>query len=292
MRATRRTSGRQKNVMGTLLRGARVYLSGPMDFVASREEEKKYGWRTRAGEFLRELGAVVFDPWEKPQARGLHEYGREDVKSVDTRKRWTFDDSNAGAIARAQCSGKFWETLHIDLRMVDTSDFVIAYCPTNVYSVGTPHEIVTARQQRKPVLFVSPPVHFPALAALKEHLKANKAGTQLLADLEREVPIKDNPNAIPSLWYMPLVGGEGFFDGFGFEPYRRRFHWPQTDLDRRERTRAPKRPLLPFLESVSHRLPRKWDNRLKRYVRNDDWLLWDQPEQPAHGAIVSWKRER
>lgn len=121
MAATKKAGGPKKWGVGTLLRGARVYLSGPMDFVASREEEKKYGWRTRVGEFLRELGVVVFDPWEKPQARGLYEYGREDVKSVDARKRWTFDDSGAGAIARAQCSGKFWETLHIDLRMVDTA---------------------------------------------------------------------------------------------------------------------------------------------------------------------------
>jgi hypothetical protein len=293
MGARRRTVVKQKEGMGTLLRGTRVYLSGPMDFVASREEEKKYGWRTRVGGFLRELGVIVFDPWEKPQARGLYEYGREDVKSVHTRKRWTFDDSSAGAIARAQCSGKFWETLHIDLRMVDTSDFVLAYCPTNVYSVGTPHEIVVARQQRKPVLFVSPPVFFPSLNALRDHLQSDEKGKQLLEDLEREVPIKGNPQAIPSLWYMPLVGGERFFDGFGFDAYRRRFNWPvTTDLDRRERSRAPKRPLLPFLESLSHRLPCKWDNRIKRYVRDDDWLLWDQPGHQAQGAIVSWKRER
>jgi len=30
-----------------LLRGARVYLSGPMDFVASRAAEKQFGWRNR-----------------------------------------------------------------------------------------------------------------------------------------------------------------------------------------------------------------------------------------------------
>ncbi len=190
------TEGRKSGGPGTLLRGARVYLSGPMDFVASREAEKKHGWRVRVGEFLRELGVVVFDPWEKPQARGLYEYGREDVKSVETRKNWTFEDSRAGAIARAQCSGRFWETLHIDLRMVDTSDLVVAYCPTNVYSVGTPHEIVTARP-RKPVLFVSPPVHFPKLAELREHLKNDKKGQELLAALEQEVPIKDNAGAVP-----------------------------------------------------------------------------------------------
>jgi hypothetical protein len=176
--------------------------------------------------------------------------------------------------------------------MVDTTDFVVAHCPTNVYSVGTPHEIVEARRQRKPVLFVSPPTHFPALTALRHHLAADKRGLKLLEDLEREVPIRENPDGTPSLWYMPLVGGEGFFDGFGFEPYRTRFGWPVTDLDRREQVKEPKRPLLVFLEALSHKLPRKWDNRLKRYVRNDDWLLWDQPQQPERGAIVSWKRTR
>jgi hypothetical protein len=46
--------------------------------------------------------------------------------------------------------------------MVDTADFVIAYCPANVYSIGTVHEIAMSRLERKPVLFVSPPVEFPA----------------------------------------------------------------------------------------------------------------------------------
>ena len=54
------------------LRGARVYLSGPMDFVASRANEKKFGWRNRIGDFLRSYGAIVFDPWHKPVVRGLH----------------------------------------------------------------------------------------------------------------------------------------------------------------------------------------------------------------------------
>ena len=33
-----------------LLRNTRVYLSGPMDFVASREVEKKFGWRNRVSD--------------------------------------------------------------------------------------------------------------------------------------------------------------------------------------------------------------------------------------------------
>src|SRR5437588_9940473 len=73
-----------------LLRDARVYLSGPMDFVASRASEKKAGWRNRVGEVLRALGVTVFDPWFKPEVRGLHQYGREDDTDSPARTRWTF----------------------------------------------------------------------------------------------------------------------------------------------------------------------------------------------------------
>jgi hypothetical protein len=270
----------------SLLSGARVYLSGPMDFVASRADEMKNGWRTRVGQFLRKLGCVVFDPWEKPDVLGLHDYGREGLDTVAARNLWTFEDSRKGAQTRAQLTGKFWETLHIDLRMVDTSDFVVAFCPTNIYSVGTPHEIALCRQQRKSVLFVSPPVEFPALDRLRAHLAGDATGTKLLGQLEQDVPIKPNPAGIPSLWYMPLVGGESFFDGFGFGPYRKRFAWSVSPLDRRENTYRPKRALLPFLESLATKLPCKWDNRRKTYVRNDDWLLWDL-HPAAKGAGVT-----
>ncbi len=155
-----------------LLQGARVYLSGPMDFVASRAAEKKFGWRNRVGEFLEATGVTVFDPWFKPDVRGLHEYGREDAKSGERIKAvWTYRSGRKGAEVRSWCSRMFWETLHIDLRMVDTSDFTISYCPTNIYSVGTPHEIIMATLQHKPVLFVSPPVNFPTLHELRDHLK-------------------------------------------------------------------------------------------------------------------------
>lgn len=260
------------------LKGTRVYLSGPMDFVASRANEMKFGWRNRVGDFLKALGVTVLDPWFKPEVRGIYEYGREGPQTIKVREQWTFRKGRMGAQARARCSGKFWETLHIDLRMVDTSDFIVAYCPTNIYSVGTPHEIVVCRQQRKPVLFVSPPVSFQALADLRRHLKADSMGLRLLERLVDEVPIRENPTAVPSLWYMPLVGSESFFDGFGFEPYRKEFRWRKIPLDDYEKVYQIKNPLLPFLERVNKILPRKWDNRLKRFVRNDDWLLWDFKE--------------
>jgi hypothetical protein len=276
-----------------LLRGARVYLSGPMDFVASRAAEKQSGWRNRVSQFLQAMGATVFDPWFKPDVRGLHEYGREDVKGGERiRKRWTYAGGERGAQARAWCARQFWETLHIDLRMVDTSDFSISYCPTNIYSVGTPHEIIMATLQHKPVLFVSPPVAFPALHELRVHLQDDPAGRELLERLEREIPIKENPRGVPHLWYMPLVGGENFFDGFGFAAYRRRFHWhDDIPLDRHEKRFPLKRPLLPFIEKLSRQLPKKWDSKLNRFVPDDDWLLWDfQPRHVGGKYVESVRR--
>jgi hypothetical protein len=257
-----------------MLQGTRVYLSGPMDFVASRADEAKYGWRNRVGELLRSMGVTVFDPWNKPEVRGLYEYGREGVDTTDIRNQWTFAPGPKGAQARARVSGKFWESQHIDLRMVDTSDFVIAYCPTNIYSVGTPHEIVVAREQRKPVLFVSPPLRFPALEALRAHLEKDPKGGKLLEAVVAEAPIKDNAAGVPSLWYLPLVGGENFFDGFGFSQYSRQFRWKRIPLDDHEDAVRPRNPLLPFLERLhAGNMPRKWDNRSKKFTRNDDWLL-------------------
>jgi hypothetical protein len=274
-----------------LLSAARVYLSGPMDFVASRATEKATGWRTRVGQFLREFGVTVFDPWEKPAVRGLHEYGVEGEKTTDARKAWTYERGPKGARARSAVAASFWPALHIDLRMVDTSDFVIAYCPTNVYSVGTPHEIILARQERKPVLFVSPCISFDALGELRQHLADDKTGLDLLDRLTAQVPIKENLNASPSLWYMPLVGAGHFFDGFGFEPYRRRFKWARTPLDDNEARHAPRKPLLPFLERLNRGLPKRWDFRKKAFVPDDDWLLWDLRPQDK-GAAVAGPRGR
>ena len=94
---------------GDLLRGARVYLSGPMDFVASRAAEKQLGWRNRVSCFLEAMGTTVFDPWFKPEVRGLHEYGREDVKSGERiRRACTYAGGAKGARARAWCARQSW----------------------------------------------------------------------------------------------------------------------------------------------------------------------------------------
>ena len=269
-----------------LLSDSRVYLSGPMDFVASREEEKNHGWRNRVGEFLKAMGVTVFDPWFKPEVRGLHEYGREGETTAQQRNNWTFAPGPEGAKARSALAEFFWPAMHIDLRMVDTSDFVVAYCPTNVYSVGTPHELVMARLERKPVLLISPRVTFPAYAALQEHLAHDKRGSKLLLELANEVPIKENADGSPSLWYMPLIGGESIFDGFGFSEFHKDFRWPHIRLDDAEKAHPPQKPLLRFLAEINSELPKKWSRTQQGFVLNDDWLLWDLTKN-KRGAQVT-----
>jgi hypothetical protein len=135
-------------------------------------------------------------------------------------------------------------------------------------------------------------VEFPTLKQLEAHLAAKEDtdAQKLVAQLKNELPIKENPRGIPSLWYMPLVGSENFFDGFGFDKYRRQYRWPSNGpLDVREKNRKPARPLLPFLEKVMSRLPKRWNGTRRDYVRNDDWLLWDLHAE-GRGAEVAWPR--
>ncbi len=263
-----------------VLKNSRVYLSGPMDFVASREDEKEFGWRSRIKSYLESKGVVVFDPWEKPEVVGIHEYGKEDSATLEIRKEWSFGNDDQSSEARANCADQFNRTVHIDLRMVDISDFIIAYCPTNIYSVGTVHEIVVARQQRKPVLFVSPPVTFPGYNKLKEKTANNEELKELVAVLESEIPIRQNEMGVPSLWYMSVVGSENFFDGFGFQTSAFSEQMtvnPPTRLDKIELEHPPKRPLIEFLEALSNGvMPKKWNNLSKRYEMDDDWLIMEK----------------
>lgn len=268
-----RTLKNKENVLS----GSTVYLSGPMDFVASRKAEKETGWRNRVTQFLQRYGVKVYDPWYKPLAKGLGNYGKEDEFSTARRKEWTYENSAQGDKTRAELCSEFWPTLHIDLRMTDTADFLVAFVPTNIYSVGTVHEIVMARMQQKPVLFVSPPVTFPTYDELEAHLKKNgdKVGQELLAQLALEAPLRSNPEATPSMWYMALVDAHYFFDGFGFEKYMQEFNWKEGPLDEHEKKYPPKRPLLPYLEKLNHALPKRYDVEQGKYVENPDWLIFD-----------------
>ena len=133
---------------------------------------------------------------------------------------------------------------------------------------------------------------FPTLRKLRDHLRDDARGSELLERLEREIPIKENARGIPSLWYIPIVGGENFFDGFGFARYRKRFGWrEEIAIDAHERRFPPKRPVLPFVEKLNHQLPKKWDGKLKKFVPDDDWLLWDFNTPRIRGKHVQSVRK-
>lgn len=264
---------------GHILDSATVYLSGPMDFVASREEEKNEGWRTRVSKFLQSHGATVYDPWNKPVVAGMRHYGKEDEFTVNRRENWNYASDADGALARDELCQEFWPTLHIDLRMTDLADFVIAYCPTNIYSVGTVHEIATARLQHKPVLLVTPRLEIGIVTEIEEYLASLEdggLGAELFCRLQAEIPMKPNPEAIPSLWYMAMLESEDyFFDGFGFADYQEEMEWEYyAPLDRREEKFPPRRPLLPYLEKLNHQIPKHFDAIVDGEVENPEWLIF------------------
>src|SRR5207237_3986150 len=121
-----------------------------------------------------------------------------------------------------------------------------------------------------PGISISPPIVFTPLHELRRHLASDLLGRELVYQLQTEIPIKENPRGIPSLWYIPLVGGENFFDGFGFAPYRKRFGWKaDISIDSHERRFSPKRPLLPFVEKLNKELQKKWDGKLNRLEPDD-----------------------
>lgn len=193
--------------MQNILEGTRVYLSGPMDFVGNRLIEKYLGWRAILTPILKALDITVLDPWNKPLIRGHKNYGQEGVEHYSINYDddfWTNDET------RARFETDFWETVHIDLRMTDIADFLIAFVPTNIYSVGTVHEIVVARGQHKPTLMVSPPIKYEFFPEIDELSEAAKKALKFYG-------LKENPNGIPSQWYGNVIGGNNMFNGFGWE---------------------------------------------------------------------------
>jgi hypothetical protein len=120
-------------------------------------------------------------------------------------------------------------------------------------------------------------VTFPVYDELAEHLKkkGDQVAVDLLEELARQAPLRPNPNGIPSMWYMALIDGHYFFDGFGFKNYMDEFGWKPGALDAHEKEFPPQRPLLPYLEKTNRRLAKRYDLGRDQDVDNDEWLIFD-----------------
>ena len=116
--------------------GTRTYLAGPMDRVPDMGVE----WRAWITPHLRNLGCSVFDPCDKPIEIANEIENREYREHLLETEQY---DVLAEAVRIIRC---------VDLRMVDLSDFIIAYLDLDVFACGTLEEIYLANRSKKPIL--------------------------------------------------------------------------------------------------------------------------------------------
>lgn len=119
------------------LKDQRVYLAGAID----RVKDKGVGWRNSISPFLSGLGLVVNDPLKKTSDVGIeNSYTHEKKKIFKATKDYESLSSLMKEIRRA------------DLRLVDTSDFLLVNIDLDIHPCGTYEEIFLANRQKKPII--------------------------------------------------------------------------------------------------------------------------------------------
>lgn len=119
--------------MSGFLASKRAYLSGPIQFAVEDN------WRDYPTAVLTEKFKIdLFDPF-KDSKQNAHEKIRNAQKNNDVEQMVTV----AKGFVRK------------DLGLVDRSDFIIAYVPYGVQTVGTVHEIINSNNSKKPTLLVT-----------------------------------------------------------------------------------------------------------------------------------------
>ena len=112
----------------------KVYLSGPIQYDTSN-----INWRIEPVKILKEKFKLdVFDPFSDPKQQWLP------ILKEAKEKR---DYKTIATIAK--------DFVRKDLAVVDRSDFIIAYVPAKVPTIGTVHEIINSNNSKKPTLLVS-----------------------------------------------------------------------------------------------------------------------------------------
>jgi len=129
-----------KKVKGRL-NNHRVYLAGPIDHAS----DDGVGWREELTPYLEKLGLTILDPTNKPTSQcRYNEVGdeKEHIQKLVNLKRW----DELREMAK--------EIVLVDLRMVEVSDFLIAYVDKDIHICGTYDEIFESLRRRKPTLIV------------------------------------------------------------------------------------------------------------------------------------------
>ena len=139
--AVEEVATKRKRKLKGRLSDARCYLAGPIDGA----KDDGVVWRQDITEFLKGFGCVVLDPTNKPTTQcKYNEVGDEKnhIKKLIGLERWDELSDLAKSIAL------------VDLRMVEVSDYLIAYVDTKIHLCGTYDEIFQSLRHRKPTYVV------------------------------------------------------------------------------------------------------------------------------------------
>jgi len=123
------------------LKGLRCYLAGPID----QAQDDGVGWRKKITPWLEQKGVMVLDPCDKPIPDSYY-------KEIDEEKIGMMSLKHTGRYY--ELTQRMKEIVHMDLRMVDISDFVVVYINPEISMFGTIHELINSLAQRKPTLVV------------------------------------------------------------------------------------------------------------------------------------------
>ena len=121
------------------LKNLYCYLSGPIDY----EVDKGEGWRNMITPFLEDLGVKVLNPLHH-SFMGADKIPAKRIKMDSLLKNNQFEELHE----------EMKELVHMDLRSVDLSSFIICNYDSTVHMCGTYEEIFAGNTSVKPVLLV------------------------------------------------------------------------------------------------------------------------------------------
>lgn len=115
------------------------YLSGPIDYAENNGNE----WRENITPFLNNMGVKVLNPL-RHSFYGSHQIEEKRIKMKGFLEEGKFEDLHK----------EMKDLVHMDLRAVDLSSFVICNYDSTIHMCGTYEEIFHCNVQVKPVLLV------------------------------------------------------------------------------------------------------------------------------------------
>lgn len=121
-----------------ILNKTKVYEIGHMQYGDGR------AWREDMGDFLIEMGVIVFDPYKKP----FLDSPTED-ESTHIRMNMLMENGDYDEVAE-----HFKKVRAFDLSMVDRSDFIICYIDPKIPSFGTMEELSWSCRLKRPTFIV------------------------------------------------------------------------------------------------------------------------------------------